>query len=767
MTSPHLSSEEKFAAFEVLAEPVRRWIWKQNWAQLRSVQAEAIPKILAGGDVIVSARTAAGKTEAAMLPLLTRVLALGEARATGFDILYISPLKALINDQHRRLESLLEECRIPLHKWHGDVSANAKQRARTRPSGVVLITPESLEATLTRRGREVESLFSNLSAVVIDELHAFIGRERGMQLQSILARIEIASGRKRFDRIGLSATLGDMSLAAEFLRPGDGKSVVFAHGQDEGNGLKLQVRGYAKQPLSWSEDDDGTPKVSTSAVNEAVRDDLFRFLRGRTNLLFAGSRQNVEAYTDALRDACESQNLPNEFFAHHGNLSKAEREDIETRLRDDPRPTTAVATTTLELGIDVGDVETIAQIGAGFSISSLRQRLGRSGRRAGKPAVFRMFVIEPDPAIPVSAPDRLRLELIQGIAMVECMLAGKCEPPDARGLHLSTLVHQTLALILQVGAIRPGSAFKVLCEAGPFQNVDRNLYAMLLRSMASSEHRLIEMSSDGRIMLGEGGELLTAGHDFYAVFETPVDYRVIHGPRTLGVLPMDNVVAPGQTIIFSGRRWSVKNVDDDARVILVEPTRSALLPRFDGDGGAIDDMVLKQMKALLSSTHVPVYLDSIAKLMLEDARKAYSELGLDRHGIIPVGKGAYLYPWLGTKCLSTLNVALIAKDFVSGTSRYHIEIENCSLDSVVNALSDIAAGAAFSAEELATKIAKPRVAKYDWYLTDELLNQVTIAERLDVDALAKAAGYCLTPAASGSNGAEDSVFRGSPGKNEC
>ncbi len=369
------------STFERLGHPVRRWIWPQKWQRLRDVQEKAIPAILAGGDVVISARTAAGKTEAAIMPLLTRVLD-GDGR-DGFRILYVSPLKALINDQYRRLEPLCEACDIPLHKWHGDVSADAKARARKTPSGVVMITPESLEALLVRRGKEVRFLFSSLEAVVIDELHALIGTERGMQLQSILNRIEIACDRERIDRIGLSATLGDMRLAADALRPTGGADVKVIEGNDEGNGLKLQIRGYYE--TERGEDDgekDASPDKDTAerhGIPERLADDLFRLLRGHRNLLFGGSRQRVELYADRLRLMCEDSRVPNEFFPHHGSLSKAEREDVELRLRDDPRPTTAVATTTLELGIDIGDVESVAQIGPGFSVSSLRQRLGRSG----------------------------------------------------------------------------------------------------------------------------------------------------------------------------------------------------------------------------------------------------------------------------------------------------------------------------------------------------------------------------------------------------
>lgn len=745
MTTSQPSGSDSTEAFSSLAEPVQRWIWKQGWPSLRDVQAKAIPAILAGGDVIISARTAAGKTEAALLPLVTRVLQRPPDR-TGFDVLCISPLKALINDQFRRLEGLCEDCQLPLHRWHGDVSAGAKDRARSRPSGIVVITPESLEATLIRRGAEIPKLFGSLEAVVIDELHAFIGRERGMQLQSILTRIEIAAHLAKVDRVALSATLGDMRLAADYLRPGDGEAVTVIEGDDEGNGLKLQIRGYPRPQRPLEPDGDKSAVPLQSSLPQQVIEDVFRLLRGKTNLLFAGSRQRVEMFSDALREKCEADQLPNEFFPHHGNLAKAEREDVEERLREAKLPTTAIATSTLELGIDLGDVETIAQFGAGFSVSSLRQRIGRSGRRAGNPAIMRMFIVEEDPTAAVHPVERLRLELIQAIAMVECMVEGWVEPPDPAGLHLSTLLHQTLSLIVQAGAIRAGSAYKVLCERGPFRHVDRDTFAQLLRCMAGAEVPLVEMSREGELMLGKGGEQLAYGHEFYAVFETPLDYRILHGLRQLGVLPLDHIVAPGQTLIFGGRRWRVKEVDDGARVILVDPTNAALPPTFGGDYGGVHDKVVETMRALLAGTKQPPYLDATARSMLADARDAYLELSLDQAAIVQVGRGLYVFPWVGTKRLDTVAVALLASGFEVATEHHRLEIENCAVDGLTGALEEMLGGQIHSPDELSQLVAKPAIAKYDHFLSPELLGKVAMAERLDLPALPGVLARILRPA---------------------
>lgn len=739
------------SAFDQLAPPVRRWIWQQKWAALRDVQEKAIPAVLGGGDVVISARTAAGKTEAAFLPLLSQLVE-SERTADGFAVLYVSPLKALINDQHRRLESLCKACDVLLHKWHGDVDENAKARARKRPSGIVLITPESLEALLVRRGGEVSRLFSRLDAVVIDELHAFIGTERGMQLQSLLTRIETATGRQRIDRIGLSATLGDMQLAAEALRPGNGLAVRIVEGADEGNGLKLQIRGY-KIPASGiavkpPEDDEVTQEppesFDVSGVPDALANDLFRILRGRSNLLFAGSRAKVETYTDRLSAMCREERLPNEFFAHHGNLAKAVREEVEIRLRDDPRPTTAVATMTLELGIDIGDVATVAQIGPGFSVASLRQRLGRSGRRAGKPAILRIFAPEIS-AGPSSHPiDRLYLDLVQSIAMVECLREDWCEPPADAGLHLSTLIHQVLALILQTGGLNPLVAWELLCNRGPFRGVGKAVFADVLRCMAAPACQLIEQSRQGMLMLGATGERIAESYEFYAVFMSEVEYRIVHETRTLGTYPIDAPVTPNETLIFAGRRWRIVSVDDDARVITVKPTRAGKPPYFTSSGGGIHDHIVEKMREILAGNEDYFYLDEVAAQLLGDARTAFRNLGLHERSLLPSGDNVLIFPWIGTKRLKTLLLALLARQ-MNGTAAWHaIEILAAGCNGVRRHLEDIAADQNLDAMQLADHLARPQLAKFDYVLSPELINLVTIRERLDVASLPSIAAKVLT-----------------------
>src|SRR5436853_2120515 len=213
---------EASSAFHRLHPKIQRWLWRQGWGALRDIQEAAIGPILAGDrDVVIAASTASGKTEAAFLPILT---ALAEDSGGSVRVLYISPLKALINDQFDRLELLCEDLEVPVARWHGDVAASQKKKLLARPGGVLIITPESLEALFVLQGPKVRSLFERLAYVVVDELHAFIGGERGQQLQSLLHRVELAI-RRRVPRVALSATLGDLAIACEFLRPREGEAV--------------------------------------------------------------------------------------------------------------------------------------------------------------------------------------------------------------------------------------------------------------------------------------------------------------------------------------------------------------------------------------------------------------------------------------------------------------------------------------------------------------------------------------------------------------
>lgn len=639
-------------AFGRLAEPVRRWIRRKEWPALRDIQARAVTVLLDGSDdVIISAATAGGKTEAAFLPLLSQVLDQPQD-GSGFDLLYIAPLKALITDQARRLEDLCQETDLSVVPWHGDIAASVKTRALKKPGGVLLITPESLEALFVRRGREIPRLFAATRAVVIDELHSLLDTERGIQVRSLLVRLEQALKRP-LRRVGLSATLGDMEVACRYLQPDSPQRVAVILGRG-GAELQVQIRGY----LAGDQED------TVPAAHTAVAGHLFSTLRGCDNLIFAGARQTVERFADTLRLMGEEAGVPQEFFPHHANLSREHRSFLEDRLKQDGLPTTAVCTSTLELGIDIGDVESVAQIGATFSVASLRQRLGRSGRRAGKASVLRQYVIEEEITPKTPPLDRLRLGLVRAVAMIELLLEKWCEPPEPEALHLSTLVHQSLSVIAQNGGIHAAVLYKTLCQAGPFRQVTPALFLEVLRAIGRPEARLIEQDVSGLLLLGETGEKLVEHYSFYAVFHTPEEYRVEAEGRDLGSVPVDTPLQPGGTLIFCGRRWTVLDIDTTAKVIVLAPAKSGIPPMFGASVGLIHDRVVQKMMLILRDVGMPVYLDATARDLLAEARSHYRHFGLAHTRLHQIDSRNYLIATgVGTRKAQTLACALLGRGF--------------------------------------------------------------------------------------------------------
>jgi ATP-dependent Lhr-like helicase len=699
-------------AFDLLAEPVRRWVHDQGWQALRDAQETAIPVLLAGTeDVIITAATAAGKTEAAFLPICSR-LAVQAAPGPGVRVLYVAPLKALINDQYDRLSGLCERLDIPVHRWHGDVPGSKKSALLKQPDGILLITPESLEALFVLRGPAVGALLAGLQYVVVDELHAFLGTERGAQLRSLLHRAELAL-RRRVPRVGLSATLGDMSLAADALRPGQAKEVRCIESAEGGQELAVQVRGYLSGPPPASHEDDEGPDRGQVAA------DLCQAVRGQDNLVFANSRSAVELYAARLREMCEAAGVPNEFFPHHGSLSKELREDVEAALKDRTKPTTAVATTTLEMGIDIGSVHSVAQLGAPPSVAALRQRLGRSGRR-GEPAVLRIYVIEPSVDPRTSLADQLRAELIQSIAMLELLLAGWCEPPDQDALHLSTLIQQVLSAIAQHGGVTASAAYRALCGPGsPFTAVTQTEFVLLLRGL--SEKDVLTQAGDGTLLLGPLGERTVNHYSFYAAFAAPEEYRLFTAGRPLGTLPVDQALYAGALLIFGGRRWKVSAIDHGHKAVDVAPAAGGRPPRFDGGIAGVHDRVREEMRSVLASDPVPRFLSATAASLLDEARAAYARYQLAGHSILQTGPHSVLLPWAGSRATLTLAAQLSAGGLDVSNDGLVITVANTATEHVQERLGALAAAGPADPVALAATVANKAAAKYDGWIDDSLL----------------------------------------------
>ena len=724
-----MTEEQPSSSFELLDKQIQRWIWGEGWTELRDAQEQAIPAILNGKqDVIIAAATASGKTEAAFFPILTAMLC-DEARS-GLTV-YISPLKALINDQFNRLTDLCESLEIPVFPWHGDIASSVKSRFLKKPDGVLLITPESLEAILCNKGFKAPKIFAKLKYFVVDELHAFIGSERGKQLQSLMQRIDIATGHKA-PRIGLSATLGDMRMAANFLRPFGGTSVEIIHSAFGGSELQVVIKGYI-EPTSL-EDLTGNRTLLPSPSDASIVQHLFKTLRGSNNLIFPNSRAKVESYTYALRQLCERERVQNEFWPHHGSLSREIREETENALKAKDRSTTAICTNTLELGIDIGAVKSIAQIGPPPSVASLRQRLGRSGRRKGESAILRGYAIESEIDARSHLMTQLRENLFEMTAMVSLLLENWFEPPRTNGLHLSTLVQQLLSLISQHGGITASHAYEELCDNGPFNNVNKSDFVELLKHLG--EKKLIQQDSSGVLVHGEKGEILVNHYTFYAAFAAEEEFRVISSNHTLGTLPISTALSVGDFILFAARTWRIESIEDKTKTIYVMQHMTGVVPSFNSSGGRVHDHVRKRMKTLYAHDNSIAYLDETASQLLVQGRQTYRQFDLDSQMIISsAGSRVLLFTWLGDGTNEVIGAMLRrygltpalcgpaielygTAENVGAIPRYLVELANEEMPTVESVLSHT-----FNLSQ----------EKWDWALPDNLLQKSFASLRLNID----------------------------------
>ena len=697
-----------------------------RWTELRPIQVEAIQEILQGDrHVVISAATAGGKTEAAFLPILSQII---DDHQGGIRALYIGPLKALINDQFRRLEELCERSGIPVHRWHGDVGQSRKRTLLDDPAGVLLITPESIESLFVNHPVHLPALFSRLAFIVVDELHSFVGTERGAHLRSLLARVT-AKSRAHVRSVALSATMGNIPAAARWLcgkQAGDTRIII----GDEGRMIQYLLKAYLRSSSAAPAAGGGDELVETEA-DRLLAGEIVRAFHGRTGLIFANSRRMLEFYADLVRRMCEEQHLPDCFRVHHGSLSKAEREETEEALRSD-RPTATFCSSTLELGIDVGNIELVGQIGAPWSVSSLTQRLGRSGRRDEQASVMRLFIQDDEPTDKTGLVDRLFPELLQAIAMTELMLERWCEPPQADRLHLSTLVQQIMSVIAEKGGARADGLCDALISRGAFTNIDRATLIGVLRSMGAND--LVEQTPEGTLILGLQGERIVRSFDFYSAFVTTKEMRVVHNGKLIGTITAMPGLAADGYLILAGRRWHVLEVDERGDEIIVEPSRGGRVPYFRGASGAdISPEVRRRMRDLLASESVPRYLDPTARDMLAASRATARDVRVLEQPFVSDGNDLVWFTWTGSQINRTL---MALGSFVAGLrvtdDGIALTFETISEEAVRDAYRSLLTGHP-SVEELAAKFPVKAQEKYDWCLAEELQARALARNALDLE----------------------------------
>ena len=635
---------------------IQDFIYRSGWKTLRGVQNAAGDAIFGTEDnVLLTASTASGKTEAAFFPILTL---LDENPSQTVGVLYIAPLKALINDQFGRLDELCQEVGIPVTRWHGDVPQTQKRRLLRKPAGILQITPESLESLLINKHMEIPSLFGDLRFVVIDEIHSLLRGDRGLQTFCLIERLcRIASCKPR--RIGLSATLGNPEAAGAFLAAGSGRGTIIPKFDGGKEVWRLSMEHFynsgpqaddKRAPATEAREVEAPTDTAPTAADPGIGY-IFEHTRGKKCLIFTNSREECESVCQHLRQYCEVQHEPDRFLIHHGNLSASYRESAEEDMKDDDSLMSVCATATLELGIDIGRLERAFHIDAPFTVSGFLQRLGRTGRR-GAPSEMWFVMREEHPEARAMLPDMIPWYLIQGIALVQLYIEERfVEPPRTERLPFSLLYHQTMSTLASCGEMTPAELASRVLPLSCFHRITQDDYRVLLRHLLEKGH--LQRTENGGLIVGLTGERIVNNFKFYAVFQENVEYTVRAGSEQLGTIVKPPPV--GDKIAIAGRVWVVEEVDHQRHEVYCTLVKG-LIPAYFGDvAGDIHTRILERMYRVLAEAQTYPYLMRHAVSRLQEARETFQKSGMQNQPLVHLGGKMWaLFPWLGTYAFITL-----------------------------------------------------------------------------------------------------------------
>lgn len=595
-----------------------------GWSSLRPVQEEAGKAILAGMNAVILAPTAGGKTEAAMFPTLSGMV---EDQPTAVGAIYIAPIKALLNNQSERLGLYTEMVGLHHFVWHGDTTDHERRRFLREPAELLMTTPESLEVMLISSRVDTAKLFSDLRVVIIDEIHAVAGTDRGAHLMSVLERIARVS-RHDIQRIGLSATVGNPEVILTWLQGTSRRSGKVVDPPKKPGRRRLLVV-YR-------------PSLAQIAENAAG------LAKGGKSLFFCQSRSVTEAVAENMRRAGTS------VYVHHSAVSREERQLAEERFH---RGSDAciVCTSTLELGLDVGDLDRVLQAEAPDTVSSFLQRMGRTGRRAGQIANTTFFCETSE-------------GVLQAIALIELAKSGWVESVDVSQRCWPVLIHQLLALSLANDGITAEAAWSHLSRVPDFRGITRDEFDRLIAWMLQDGSLVL---ASGRLTLGPKAERRFGRRNFmelYAVFSSPQSYAVqTQAGQPLGTLNqsfVDQLVDDVSCFLLAGRPWVVLQIQHDERRVIVgpaprgrQPTWGGYLPQF------LSFPLCQKILEVLTSSEPYGYPTPEAATVLQEERAKMQGVLKPEHDGIEISDGQLQWwTFAGGRINSTLRYALAASE---------------------------------------------------------------------------------------------------------
>ena len=730
--------------FDRYAPFIQDFIYRSGWESLRAIQAAAGEAIFCTDEnVLLSASTASGKTEAAFFPILTLF---SEDMPRSVGALYIGPLKALINDQFTRLTELCEEADIPVWHWHGDAAQSHKAKMLKNPSGILQITPESLEAMLLRKHALIPKLFGDLRFIVIDEVHSLMRGDRGGQTLCLIERLSRLAGVKP-RRIGLSATIGDLRATGEFLASGTDRGTVIPRIEAKGSKWRLSMEHFYVSQQNAPEggaDVDALPVLDEKTDSAPDHADagmgyIFEHTRGKKCLVFVNSREECEAVTTTLRSYCEANHEPDRFLIHHGNLSAAYRETAEAAMKDEDVFMTTCTTATLELGIDIGRLERAFQVDAPFTVSSFLQRMGRTGRRDLPPEMW--FVIREELPEPRSMlPETVPWKLLQGIALVQVYVEERwVEPPKLDRLPFSLLYHQTMSTLASNGELTPAQLASRVLSLKYFHRISQDDFRILLRHLIEIEH--IQRTEEGGLIVGLAGERVINSFRFYAVFQENEEYTVRWDSQELGT-----VVSPppvGEKLAIAGHVWVVEEIDHKRRLVYCEKIKGKVPAYFGDCPGDINTKILLRMRQVLREDKSYPYLMKNAVLRLAQGRSSARNSGLTESPLICLGGNMWvLFPWLGTYAFFAMERFLklrcadrLGLRGMDSARPYYIQFTmKVQPEEFFRILAE-EAQAEFDPLELVYPNEVPMFEKYDQYVPPELVRKGFAYGILDIDGM--------------------------------
>ena len=732
------------SAFDRYAPFVQEYIYRNRWQDLRAIQVAAADVIFnTDENLLLTASTASGKTEAAFFPIITLF---SEDPPASVGAIYIGPLKALINDQFSRLTDLCSEADIPVWHWHGDVAQSHKSKLLKKPSGILQITPESLEALLLHKHAAIPKLFGDLRFVVIDEVHSLLRGDRGGQTLCLIERLSRLAGVNP-RRIGLSATIGDPEATGQLLSLNTGRRTLIPKVDAKGSKWRLSMEHFYVKDIQAAEGkqiEDALPELEGKTDSAPENSDpglgyIFEHTRGKKCLVFVNSREECETVTTTLRQYCEKQQERDRFLIHHGNLSASYRMTAEEVMKDDSQYMTTVTTATLELGIDIGRLERAFQIDAPWTVSSFLQRMGRTGRRESPPEMW--FVMrEDEPEMRAMLPTTIPWKLLQGIALVQLYLEERwVEPPRLERYSYSLLYHQTMSILASCGELSPRALAERVLTLSWLRKVSLEDFKILLRHLLATDH--IQQTEQGGLIVGLAGERVVNSFKFYGVFQENEEYTVRCESQELGTVVLPPPV--GEKLAIAGHVWEVLDIDHKRHLVYCAQVKGSIPAYFGECPGDLHTKILHRMRQVLLEEKQYPYLMKNAVARLSQARYTASRSGAGRDPLIQLGGNMWcLLPWVGTypflamerflkiRCGERLGL----KNFDSARPYYMqftMKVDAENFFRIIKEEAEIP----FDPMELVYPKELPLFDKYDEYLPEELVRKGFAFGVLDVETM--------------------------------